>query len=342
MVVKLTNPADTGSNKHDDYAVQLTAQAYSYLRPTNFRVAVMRPKIDRLAVTLPVLSVADQVKIRGRLESLSSDPNDPTLEQWGKKKGWGAGKYARSYGLNLGNGGRVLVQCTAGKGSVAFLRFEFNPDGVGTEGVAQFRDLLPEITCGKVTYEMFANVGKVTRLDIAVDLINIDLEDLLVSTPKVGVSMGYFGLTGKAETKYLSVNKKGSNLYVYDRRARLRKRQQDGIGDGPEYGDAKHTRVEVRTKADKPIVALPALKNRLKRIDLVDIEAAEPPEEQHHWQHFQDSCRYRGVAGALALLPDGVRDQYEAAISAVSGHLWRPDKLWGLWPEAVEKSGLLP
>ena len=111
MVVKLTNPADTGSNKHDDYAVQLTAQAYSYLRPTNFRVAVLRPKIDRLAVTLPVLSVADQMQIRGRLESLSSDPNDPTVETWGKQKSWGSIKYARSYGLNLGKGGRVLVQC---------------------------------------------------------------------------------------------------------------------------------------------------------------------------------------------------------------------------------------
>jgi len=189
---------------------------------------------------------------------------------------------------------------------------------------------------------MFANEGKVTRLDIAVDLINIDLEDLLVSTPKPSVSMGYFGLTGKAETKYLNVNKKGSNLYVYDRRARLAKLQQEGVGDGPEYGDTKHTRVEVRTHADKPITALPGLQNRLKRIDLIDIEAAEPPEEQYHWQLFQDSCRYRGVAGALALLPDGVRDQYEAAIKAVSGQLWRPDKLWGHWPEVVEESGLLP
>ena len=120
MVVKLKSTADVGSNKHADYAVQLTAQAYSYLRPTKFRVAVLRPKIDRLAVTLPVLSVADRVEIRCRLESLASDPNDPTLEQWGKKKGWGAGKYARSYGLTVGKGGRVLVQCTEGKGSVAF------------------------------------------------------------------------------------------------------------------------------------------------------------------------------------------------------------------------------
>ena len=181
-----------------------------------------------------------------------------------------------------------------------------------------------------------------TRLDIAVDLVNIDLEDLLVSTPKLTVSMGYFGLTGKDETKYLNVNKKGSNLYVYDRRTHLGKLEEMGVGDGPEYGAAKHTRVEVRTKADKPITSLPGLKNRLKRIDLIDIEAAEPPEQEHHWRLFQDSCRYRGLGGALGLLPDDVRDEYEIAIKAVAGELWQLERLWVLWPEAVVKSGLLP
>jgi len=146
MVVKLKSTADTGSNKPHKFVVHLIARAYSYLRPTNFRVEVLKPKIDRLVVTLPVLSVADQVIIRGQLESLASNPNDPTLEQWSKQKGWGAGKYARSYGLTVGKSGRVLVQCTAGKGNVAFLRFEFNPDRVRPKGVARFRDLLPEIT----------------------------------------------------------------------------------------------------------------------------------------------------------------------------------------------------
>ena len=342
MVVKLKSEADTGSNKPHDFLVQISAQAYSYVRPTKYRVEVLKPVIDRLAVTFPVPSVVDQASIRDRLDSLANDPRDPTVGKWGKQKGGGAGKYARSYGLIVGKCERVLVQCAAGKANVAFLRFEFNPVRIGPEGVSRFRDLLPEITSEKVTYEQLANAGNVTRIDIAVDLVNIDLEDLLVSTPKPGVTMGYFGLTGKAETKYLNVNKKGSNLYVYDRRERLRNLHEQGVGDGPEYGDAKHTRVEVRTEPGKPITALPGLLNRLKRIDLIDIEAAEPPEEQHHWRLFQDSCRYRGLAGALNLMPDELRGQYQAAIDAASGDLWQPKKLWSFWPETIAKCGLLP
>ena len=333
---------NTGANKPHDSLVQLIAQAYWYVRPTKYRVEVLKPVIDRLAVTYPVPSVADQASIRDRLASLASDPSDPTVAKWEKQKKWGAVKYARSYDLMVGNDQRVLIQCTAGKSKVAFLRFEFNPNRIGPEGVARFRELLPEITGGKVNYEQLANAGKVTRIDIAVDLINIDMEDLLVTTPKPGVTMGYFGVTGKTETKYLNINKKGSNLYVYDRREHLRKLHQQGVGSGPEYGDTKHTRVEVRTKADKPIVSLPGLQNRLTGIDLIDIEAAEPPEQEHHWRLFQDSCRYRGLGGALELLPGDVREDYEAAIKAVSGELWQPERLWGLWADAVEKSGLLP
>ena len=74
----------------------------------------------------------------------------------------------------------------------------------------------------------------------------------------------------------------------------------------------------------------------------LDIEAATPPEELHHWKLFQDACRYRGLAGALALLPADIRAAYEAAISDASATLWRPDDLWKTWPEALNTSGLLP
>lgn len=342
MVVKFKNKADTGSNKPGSYAVQLTAKAYSYLRPTKFKVAVLKPKIDRLAVTFPIPDGQTKKKIRDNLESLADGPGCPSVMKWQKIKDWGASRYTLSYGVDVGPGKRVLVQCTKGNTGVAFLRIEFNPDQLGLDGVMKFRDLLPEIMCGEVTYKNLASVGKVTRLDIAVDLVNIDLEDLLVTTSKPGVSIGYFGLSGKAETKYLNVNKKGSNLYVYDRKTRLQKLQEEGIGAGSVFGDTKYTRVEVRTTSEKPIIALPGFQNRLKRIDLIDIEAAEPPEGEHHWKLFQDSCRYRGLAGALNLLPDGVRGLYETAVKAASENLWKPEKLWSLWPETVKKSGLLP
>ena len=342
MVVRYKKKADTGSNKPGSYAVQLIANAYWYLRPTGFSVSVLKPKIDRLSVTFDVGEKVARKKIRANLDALASDPNAPGIAKWPKNKGWGSVKYERSYRIGGGDGKFVLIQCAKQTASIAFIRIEFNPDMIGPDGTMEFRKLLPEITCGEVAYTALANAGKVTRLDIAVDLINIDLEDMLVSTAKPGVSMGYFGLSGKAETKYLNVKKKGSNLYIYDRKTHLQKLQEDGKGVGLEYGDAKHTRIEVRVYPNKPIVDLPYLKNPLAKIDLIDIEAAQPPEEVHHWKLFQDSCRYRGLAGALNLLPNNLKGQYTDAVKAVSGELWQPNELWKTWPEVIEKSGLLP
>ena len=135
-----------------------------------------------------------------------------------------------------------MIQCAAPGAPIAFLRFELNPAAVGPSGVDQFRALVPEITKGTVSYEQLAQQGKVTRVDIAVDLVNIDLEDLLINTAKPGVTNGYFGITGKAETKYLNVNKKGSKLYVYDRKALLQKASAGDAGPASEFGNAKYTR----------------------------------------------------------------------------------------------------
>jgi hypothetical protein len=339
--VTFIHKADTGSNKPGKVAVQLSAHAYWHIRPTNFRVNILKPKIDRLSVTLAVGEPAARKKIRNHLIDLAASA-PALLTIWKKRKGWGSGKYDLSYAMTLGVDKHVLVQCAKPNSSVGLLRFEFNPDAIGPAGVKQFRTRLPEITAGLVSYDHLAHAGKVTRLDIAVDLVNIDIEDLLISTPKSGVTHSYFGLTGKAETKYLNVNKRGSDLYVYDRKALLHKLQAEGVGAGSEFDQAKYTRVEVRAIPDKPITQLVKLHNRLKRINLLDIEAAKPPEQPHHWKLFQDACRYRGLAGALAMLPDDVRGLYEDAVMAIEASLWRPDLLWSKWPETLAKSGLFP
>jgi hypothetical protein len=333
-------PSDTGSNQPEKYGVQLIALAYWHVRPTNYRVSVLKPKIDRLSVTFAVAAAVTRKMILQQLNNLA-ESNDPRLTNWKKHKGWGSGKYSRSFGLHLGKNQIALVQCVPINPAVSFLRFEFNPNAVGRDAVMVFQKLLPEITAGAVTYDLLAQLGKVTRADIAVDFVNIDIEDLLISTSKPGKTKAYFSLSGKAETKYLNVNKKGSNLYLYDRKALLQELAEGG-GKPSEFGQAPYTRVEFRTQPNVPIVELPKMHNRLKKINLMDMEAATPPEQEHHWKLFQNSCRYCGMSATLALLPDSIRTAYAAAIAAADTELWKPDKLWGLWPEAVAKSGLLP
>ena len=81
--------------------------------------------------------------------------------------------------------------------------------------------------------------------------------------------------------------------------------------------------------------------NSLKRVILDDLESIEPPEQEHHWKTFQDSCLYRGVAGALSLMPEEVRTKYEAAIASCSSDLWRPEKIWSALPGSFKQIGLI-
>jgi hypothetical protein len=257
-------PADTGSNKPEKYAVKLAAQAYWHKRPTGYKVAVLKPKLDRLSVTLAVQDEANSAAIRNHLAHLGSTGGS-AVTPWKKARDWGSQKYDRSYSLNVAPGRAVLVQCAPIKSSVSLLRFEFNPNGVGPTGLKAFRQSIPMLTAGHFDYTVLATQGRVTRADIAVDLVNIDIEDLLIATAKPGVTSGYFGVTGKAETKYLNVNRRGSNLYVYDRRARLEKLVAKGIGEPTEFGNAKYTRVEVRTEVNAPITAMAGMSCRFRR-----------------------------------------------------------------------------
>ena len=342
MVVKIQKKADTGSNKPGKYSVQLTAQAYAYTRPTGFNVAVLNPKIDRLSFTYNIVDIAARQKLVKNLNYLMLSESSP-IHPWTKQKGWGSVKYSKSYGLDVGDFGKVLVQHAPLYSNNNFLRFEFGAPALKPTAIKIFKELLPNLSNGLLDYEHIAVNCKVTRLDVAVDLINIDLEDLLISTPKPGVSMGYFGLTGKAETKYLNVNTNGSNLYVYDRKTHIQKLQDKGVMVDAEYGETKYTRVEFRLYPDRPISKLNTLKhNPFKRINLIDIESPEPPEQEYHWKLFQDSCRYRGLNGAINHLPIGLKEQYSAVVHSTSGSLWKPQILWSSWPDTLSKIGFNP
>jgi hypothetical protein len=338
--VKVGAKSDTGSNKPGKYLVQLTARAYTHKRASGYQVAVLKPKLDRLSVTFPVDDEDARKAIRHHLAQLAASDAQP-VTVWKKASDWGSQKYDRSYRLEVTPKASVLVQCASAKSSVSLLRFEFNPDQISPGGVHAFRQAVPLLTAGHYDYQALACCGRVSRIDIAVDLVNIDIEDMLIATAKPSATSGYFGVTGKAETKYLNQKKGGSKLYVYDRRARLEKLHAEGKGEPSEFGEAKYTRVEIRTEANIPIVDIPNMSNRLLKLNIFDIDAAAPPEQLHHWRLFQDSCRYRGLAGALALLPGEAKGAYKNAIM-MSEPLWRPNELWSHWPAVVNDSGLLP
>ena len=78
-------------------------------------------------------------------------------------------------------------------------------------------------------------------------------------------------------------------------------------------------------------------KNVRPVFDPTSVDAAIDPTI---WQLFIDSCVLRGPAGALKLLPDGLRQTCEAALKKAEA-IWNPKKLWSHWQMELDESGLL-
>ena len=359
MPVIFENPANTPSNKSQKYSLHLSALAYWYNTKSGYKVSVSKPIVDRLTLTYDIADPELQLIICQYLWNTAADDNYPSIQnaKTKLKKMFGAPNYGTSVQfVPPGNIGSVFIQARMGNAlqksgkpkskpkEQAFLRFDLNPARLGSHGLSLFKDELSNIflETPDVAWAALATKATITRLDIAVDLINVDIEDLMFRYKKAGGKSGsYFGVGSKLETRYLNVTKSGSKTYVYDRRQKLLDLQKDGEGAGPEYGDTPHTRIEFRTNTTKPVIELPKLMNHAKKIEIFDIDAGDPPEEAHHWRLFQDSCRYRGLSGALELLPEGLREKYEATVQSVESELWRPDNLWEKWPESLKASGLL-
>jgi hypothetical protein len=359
VAVKYLFLANSPSNKSQKYCVNLSATGYWYDTKSGYKVTVCKPKVDRLTLTYDIPDPELQLAVCQYLWDNAADSNYPNIQnaKTKLKKIHGAPNYGTSVQfVPPGEVGSVFIQAKMGgvapkSGKLmnnpkeqAFLRFDFNPARLGPTGLSLFKDELNNILhdTQNTSWAELATKAKITRLDIAVDLINVDIEDMMFRFAKAGGKSGsYFGVGSKLETRYLNVTSGGSNTYVYDRRQRLLDLQNDGKGSGPEYGETPHTRIEFRTDSTRPVVDLPNLLNHLKKIEVFDIDALSPPEEAHHWRLFQDSCRYRGLSGALELLPEGLRQEYEDTVKTVESELWRPDKLWEKWPESLEASGLL-
>ncbi|TDI65643.1 MAG: hypothetical protein E2O90_07015, partial [Alphaproteobacteria bacterium] len=89
----------------------------------------------------------------------------------------------------------------------SFMRFEWNPSKLGPDGMAFFRKRFTEIFEGTFTYADLLQQGKVTRVDVAVDLMNVSIDDVLIVTKTPEKSHVYYGIDGGTETMYLGASK---------------------------------------------------------------------------------------------------------------------------------------
>lgn len=324
------------SNKPKGKEITLSDVLYMCKVSNTDTVYFLPPVIDTVSLVFPVEEIEAQKSIGNFLIGLTKEPGSGFSETKNPSVG---GYWQNIHLTDPSSGERVLIQADK-KQAGNFMRFEFNPSKLGKAGLAYFKDRLSDIFAGVWGYADLMQHGKVTRLDVAYDVLNCSIKDLLVRASGKGKSHAYFGVDEEVETIYLGISKgkKNSNFYAYNKRQDLRDK-----GQPKQFWGLPWTRIEARII--DPKCSLKAIKSvAQKPLDVFEVylpSLATPPEMDHHWKMFTDSCWHRGIEGALGLLPDELKDKYEVALQQSAEKFWKPDKLWKAFPDGLEKSGLL-
>ncbi|HYF38374.1 MAG TPA: hypothetical protein VD930_01715 [Gemmatimonadales bacterium] len=245
--------------------------------------------------------------------------------------------YRRAFGVALTDGGPVdpfaqteihgLIQFGPVHDNGNFTRFEFNPNKLGPQKTVELLAAVDHIL--KAADTSVAH-GKVTGLDVAVDLPDI-LPDRYHWERTTNVKRIVFtGMSGQPETLYLGKTR-GENVCIYDRKAKL--------GEGPQV-----TRIERRFNPGMEFSSLHELENPFLILKAYDLQvlATGPqvpngiPSQYFPW--LQATAASRGLKGTLAHLPKPAKDRYLELLEANKPAFWSPDEIWSYWPDVLAKT----
>ena len=208
-------------------------------------------------------------------------------------------------------------------GKNPFMRIEFNPNKLGPDGMLM---LATYLTCFMDTgLEYFWDYGKVTRVDVAVDLHGVTVGQVRFLN-NWGTSERIMGTGGEIETIYMGKSTSDqTKIYNKGKQAKL-------------SSNFVITRVErsIRTQVQfKKLIKMP---NKLAHLALADVLPAKPKNvENYIWELFSDSVEKRGPASALNLLPKPLRKTVVAHLKSTACDFWKPAQIWSDWPSAVQQ-----
>lgn len=200
------------------------------------------------------------------------------------------------------------------------IRLEWNPAKAGEAGTSHLYQRLNAIAPFGI--QDFLNRAQVNRVDAALDLSGVKVDDLLLCAPNQKCGAMYINAAGSADTIYFGSRKSKVYRRLYSKKC----------------GDLRFTRLELELKQAGSLGLLGEASNPFKDVTLHQI----PDEASGMTRLFWDSAQKRGLARSLRLLDKPQRQQMEAAVQAAKLPWWDPDKYWALWPTAVEQAVVAP
>lgn len=285
------------------------------------------PFVDRLSIVVtPVEDDEDNI-----YKAIFTSLDDPSLFQDAAHCKWGPFRIAKRF--NLGASSNPLFQVAYAGKRVTKLRMEFNPNALGSDRIAKLKAdcmcLMPD------GWEYVLKLGRITRLDVAVDFYGV-LPSSFAVLPQQGLTSRMWSVDGKLQTLVLG-KKPGNQTILYDKSAEI-------VARGLKWNGPPVARLERRL--NKPSITilpqLASLKNPFSGLVLSTLTTCPPPTSMKsgEWEMFKDSAVMRGLPGALQLLSVPKRTACRKHISAHPHAVWDPQSIWAKWGQAVAASAL--
>lgn len=293
-------------------------------------ILVLKPIVDKLSITYQAEPKAVKAIIQALVDGNGGNLNLSPIFKEKTKYGYGAK-------IVLSGKGIAVIQAGL-KDKPSSVRLEFNPSEIGTLGISYLNKLINNLSNKAFDLIDMAGYGKVTRLDVAVDIIGCSFRDLLFEFSGNGKSQWHFAEDGMPETIYFGKTKvKGpSSTSAYNKRQELKDH-----GSDQKYGGVAHGRVERRMFPQRAFITLDNLKNPFLEIAPFPIRIPAPKNVPDYvWRLFLETMRVRGRGYALSLMPEFMRHDLEDAINHAEKDFWRPSTLWQHWPEQLARTGL--
>jgi hypothetical protein len=173
--------------------------------------------------------------------------------------------------------------------------------------------------------------GRITRLDIAVDFQNVQVNDF-VFLANQGATIKQWRVNGQLQT-YTHGKPKGNHTAIYDRKEKR-------IAKGKPWQGKEGIRIERRFKVP-PVTKLPELPqmlNPFSEMKMISMPGPPPKEAKPYiWHLFRHAVEVQGLQAALALLPEEKRTLYRKHLAAHTQPWWNPDAIWANWPTMLNE-----
>lgn len=324
-------------------------------------VTVLKPHIDSISFTSQAHKVINVLlpkkindweaipdkywgKVFKQLQKLTNDKKCLDVQPTTNK----SSKSSISVALSTEPSGPSFYLKVNKPGVLAPLRLEFNPNKVTLADIKQLPKLWAQFDGGLVPFEAFICDARITRVDIAIDLLNIRPRDLFVYNKKVwkiwsassqdrGIETQNFYQTSGHKKSAQQSPKKRSQLMIYDKR-----KERVANGQEPIHGDLEHTRIEWSINKNLQFKNLPGMESPFDDWQIRRAIVSEPPLEDWVWTLLLDSARFRGFGAAWELIPKHLwpNDLEEKFACYLPDDLVTSDKLWKFWPEAISRANI--